>query len=156
MTDTGQGGTLTAIWIKRGSGGPMDAADTARLIKGHGLVGNAEQGGQRQVTVLAAEAWSRVRADLGLEMGAGPGPVARRANLLTKGLDLAHSRGRVLRIGAVRVRLHGETVPCRLMEETHAGLEEALRPDWRGGAFGEVLDDGEIAVGDPVEWVDAT
>ena len=31
----------------------------------------------------------------------------------------------------------------------------ALRPDWRGGAFGEVLDDGEITVGDRLEWVDA-
>jgi hypothetical protein len=40
------------------------------------------------------------------------------------------------------------------MEEAHAGLQSALRPDWRGGVFGEVLDDGRIAVGDPVEWVD--
>ncbi len=157
MTDnTGRDGTLVAIWIKRAAAGPMDAADAARMVKGRGMVGNADQGGRRQVTVLAAEAWSSVCADLGLEVDAGPGPVARRANLLTTGIDLAHSRGRVLRIGGVRVRLYGETVPCRLMEETHAGLQEALRPDWRGGAFGEVLDDGEIAIGDPVEWVDAT
>jgi MOSC domain-containing protein YiiM len=27
-----------------------------------------------------------------------------------------------------------------------------MRANWGGGAFGEVLDDGEIAVGDPVTW----
>ena len=28
---------------------------------------------------------------------------------------------------------------------------EAMSVPWGGGAFGEVLDDGEIAVGDPVQ-----
>ena len=39
------------------------------------------------------------------------------------------------------------------MDEAHPGLEEALRPDWGGGAFGYVIDDGEIGVGDAVRWV---
>ena len=30
-----------------------------------------------------------------------------------------------------------------------------MRPDWGGGAFAEVLDDGEIRVGDPVTWEEA-
>ena len=38
------------------------------------------------------------------------------------------------------------------MEESHPGLQEALRPDWRGGAYGEVLDDGVIQVGDVVAF----
>jgi len=38
------------------------------------------------------------------------------------------------------------------MEESLRGLQEALRPEWRGGAFGEVLDDGEIRVGDAISW----
>ena len=148
-------GTLAAIWIKRAKRGPMDAVETARLVAGLGIVGNANQGGKRQVTVMASEAWDATRADLGLKVGEGPAPIARRANLLTTGVDLADSRGRVLRVGDVRLRLNGETVPCHLMEETCAGLQEAMRPDWRGGAFGEVLDDGEIAPGDHVEWVEA-
>ena len=36
------------------------------------------------------------------------------------------------------------------MEETWEGLQEAMRQSWAGGAFGEVLDDGEIFVGDLV------
>ena len=39
------------------------------------------------------------------------------------------------------------------MEETWEGLQEAMKKSWAGGAFGEVLDDGEILVGDLVSWV---
>jgi MOSC domain-containing protein YiiM len=38
------------------------------------------------------------------------------------------------------------------MDEALPGLREALRPNWRAGVYGEVLNDGEIAVGDPVQW----
>jgi MOSC domain-containing protein YiiM len=38
------------------------------------------------------------------------------------------------------------------MEEAVSGLRAAMSPDWRGGAFAEVLEGGEIAVGDTIEW----
>ena len=38
------------------------------------------------------------------------------------------------------------------MDEAYEGLRAALDPHWGGGAFGEVLDDGDIAVGDAVSW----
>ena len=36
------------------------------------------------------------------------------------------------------------------MEAAAAGLQAGLSEPWGGGVFGEVLDDGEIAVGDAV------
>jgi MOSC domain-containing protein YiiM len=39
------------------------------------------------------------------------------------------------------------------MEEALPGLRSAMRLNWRGGVFAEVLDDGEISVGDHVAWV---
>jgi hypothetical protein len=33
-------------------------------------------------------------------------------------------------------------------------MDKAMYDDWAGGAFGEVLDDGEIVVGDPVRWLE--
>jgi MOSC domain-containing protein YiiM len=144
-------GTLERIWIKRAHRGPMDPAESARLVAGAGLAGNANQGGYRQVAILDAAAWQRACADLGRAVD----PSTRRANLLVRGIDLARSRGRVLVVGPVRMRVFEETKPCELMDRFVPGLRAALRPEWRGGVSVEVLDDGEIVVGDAVRWDDA-
>lgn len=144
-------GRLERIWVKRFHGGPMDAVESVRLVAGEGIVDNADQGGKRQVTMVSSESWADALEEAGL---AAPGPVARRANLLLSGIDLAHSRGRTLVVGRVSIQVNGETVPCRLMEETAAGLQGALARDWRGGVFGQVLIDGSLRVGDEVRWRD--
>ena len=58
-----------------------------------------------------------------------------------------------LSVGGSQIRIYGETRPCNQMEEARPGLQAALDPEWRGGAYGEVLEDGEIAVGDRVSWI---
>jgi MOSC domain-containing protein YiiM len=144
------GGRLEGIWIKRFRGGPMDAAERARLRAGHGIEGNANQGGKRQVTLLEREVWERLMA----EVGGGLDPATRRANLLVSGVPLEASRGRVLAVGAVRIRIHGETKPCNMLDDAQPGLRSAMYANWAGGAFGEVLDDGEIRVGDEVHFTE--
>ncbi|MEP0548064.1 MAG: MOSC domain-containing protein [Rhodothermales bacterium] len=143
-------GVLRSIWVKRMKRGPMDPASSADLVAGRGIVGNADQGRRRQVTLIEEEVW----ADLMERLGGALDPSARRANLMVRGVRLADSRGRVLRVGACRIRIFGETKPCERMDEVLPGLKDLMFPDWRGGAFGEVLDDGRIAVGDPVRWAD--
>jgi ribosomal protein S18 acetylase RimI-like enzyme/MOSC domain-containing protein YiiM len=137
-------GRLEAIWIKRMKRGPMDPATEAVLVAGKGIRGNANQGGKRQVTIIERERWEALMR----ELGAALSPSARRANLMVSGVSLAGMRGRVLRVGACRIRIYGETKPCERMDEALPGLRQAMRPDWGGGAFGEILDDGEIRVGD--------
>ncbi len=130
--------------------GPMDFVEQATLESGTGLVGNTNQGGRRQVTILEREIW----AELMTEVAGTLPPSARRANLLIRGLSLHRSLKRILRIGPCRIRILGETKPCERMEEACPGLQAAMSRAWAGGAFGEVLDDGEIVVGDPVVWVE--
>jgi MOSC domain-containing protein YiiM len=141
-------GRLEAIWIKRAHRGPMDRVDSTALVAGRGLVGNADQGKRRQVTLIALETWNRLMA----ELGATADPSARRANLMVSGIELPESRGRILSIGAVRLRIAGETRPCERMDGAVPGLRRAMEPAWGGGAFAEVLQDGTISVGDPVHF----
>ena len=146
-------GRLEAIYRKRMRRGPMDSLEQGELKPGDGLVGNADLRTKRQVTLIESELWERVREELGVP---DLNPRLRRANLLVRGVSLEGSRGRVLRIGPARILVHGETRPCRLMEDEHPGLQAALDPEWRGGVYAEVVEGGPIAVGDPVRWEAST
>jgi MOSC domain-containing protein YiiM len=125
----------------------MDPVDKARVVAGKGIVGNANQGGKRQVTIISAKHWHQVTALL----ADVPDPRERRANLMVSDVDFRDSHGKILKIGDVRVRIYGETRPCEQMEMAAPGLQAAMEVPFGGGAFGEILDDGEITVGDPVE-----
>ena len=67
---------------------------------------------------------------------------------MVSGVRLQGTRDGILTLGGVRLRIRGETRPCERMDEQCPGLTAALDPDWRGGVYAVVLDDGEIAVGD--------
>ena len=142
------GGTLEAIWIKRAHRGPMDSMREADLIEGKGVDGSVDRSRRRQVTILSREAWGDCMAELEADLD----PSTRRANLLVSGVDLEGTRNRVLRIGDARLLIGGEVTPCERMEEAYAGLQETMRPHWRGGAFAQVLSGGHVQVGDPVHW----
>jgi MOSC domain-containing protein YiiM len=125
----------------------MDSTAAATLDE-QGLVGDANRGGLRAVTLVSSERWQEMMK----EVGAALGPEARRANLVLEGIELENSRGKTLRIGACRLRIGGETRPCELMNEAASGLQEAMRLRWRGGAYATVIDGGQIAVGDNAMW----
>lgn len=139
---------LHQIWIKRAHRGPMDPAARATLVAGRGIEGNADQGGRRQVTLMDLERWHDLMDRLGAELDTS----VRRANLVIDALDLFDSRGKTLRIGSARLRVWGETRPCERMEEALPALKAAMRELWGGGASAEVIEGGDISIGDVVMW----
>lgn len=142
-------GWLAAIWIKRARGGPMDAVGEANLSPGDGIEGNANRGGRRQVTIIEEEVWWELMD----ELGGSVDPSARRANLMVRGVPLAESRGKRMRVGPCLLEIAGETKPCERMDDALPGLRRAMVSAWRGGAFALVLEGGPIRVGDPVEML---
>ena len=141
-------GEVVAIWIKRFKRGPMDPVMFAEAVEGRGLLGNADQGGKRQLTLIDEARWKEACDDVGVDVH----PSARRANVMLRGIDLEKTHGKVLRIGACRVRIYNETRPCERMNDAQPGLRDALKPRWRAGAFAEIIEGGVFRVGDAAEW----
>jgi MOSC domain-containing protein YiiM len=141
-------GRVEAIWLKRAHRGPMDPVFEAMLIAGRGLEGSVDRSRRRQVTLLEREAWEECMRELETSID----PRRRRANLLVSGVSLARTRGGVLVIGDARLAIGGELTPCERMEEITPGLQSAMRSDWRGGVFAQVIATGPVRVGDRIEW----
>jgi len=141
-------GRVEAIWLKRSHRGPMDAVPELRVSSDSGIVGGVDRSRRRQITLIEREVWDRLMR----ELGGDTDPSARRANVLLTGIRLANTRGRVLRLGEARLAIGGELTPCERMDEVLPGLRAAMRPDWGGGAFAQVLGDALIHVGDAAEW----
>lgn len=141
---------VVAIAHKRERGRPVVELEEADVGCQTGVAGDISGApGTRQVTVVSADAWQDVCAELGQPISW----TVRRANLLVEGVVFGPTDiGRVLVIGAAQFEITQETVPCKLMDDQIPGLRAALAKAWRGGVCCRVLRDGIIAVGDIVTW----
>ncbi|MBL4781118.1 MAG: MOSC domain-containing protein [Porticoccaceae bacterium] len=143
--------TLKGIAYRLKSKGEMHITAQAQVSAERG-VENDYRGHPhgRQVTVLSVEDWQRACDELQLDLHW----TTRRANLLVEGISFSpDSVGEIIQIGDLRLKITRETDPCQRMEDAKPGLMKALTPDWRGGACCRVLNGGDIAIGDGVEFI---
>ncbi len=145
-------GVVRGIACRPYTGDAMVELPRAHAAIGGWLGGEARGSVTRGITFLSLASWKDVCRELSAELSWH----TRRANVLIEGIDLTTTVGRVLRIGGISVRVHGETRPCALMDRLHPGLRAALGPAMRGGVHGEILTSGDIAVGDVVELLPAS
>ncbi len=149
MTDQSQNhssGIVRAIAFRSTDRDPMREIEECRVLVNRGLELENRPPGRRSLTLLSRESWFDTCRDLGADLPWW----MRRANLLVEGLDLAATIGHTVEIGTIRVYIHDETRPCKLMDEQHEGLRAALKGEFRGGVFGQVLNEGIIRVGDEI------
>jgi MOSC domain-containing protein YiiM len=135
---------------------PIRSLPEVRAVPGRGLEGDryyAPEGDasgttnpDRQVTLIETEALEALARDYGVEMEPGE----TRRNVATRGVALNHFVGRRFRVGdstLLGIRL---CEPCGYMERLSG---KAARPGLvhRGGLRAQILTEGRIRVGDPIE-----
>ena len=144
---------LMGIAVRDRSRAPMRCVGEVEVTKESGIVEDSRgKPGKRQITVLSCLSW----ADVCEELEAHLPWTMRRANIFLDSPRFNESYvGKRIQIGdSVVLEITGETTPCKRMGEQHPGLEETLRPDWRGGVTCRVIEEGSIQVGDKVSFIE--
>jgi MOSC domain-containing protein YiiM len=146
-----QTGTVEQILVAGAKGTPRTPVDRVVAVQGKGLEGDRYFGqgpgryaANRQVTLIEAEAVDAVRA------GGVPFTAAdARRNVVTRGVRLNQLVGRTFRLGGAVLRGVELCHPCgHLAKLTYRAVTRDLK--MRGGLRAEVLEGGEIRVGDPL------
>ena len=144
-------GRVEGIFIADTHGELPQPVDRVRALAGGGLVGNryffadGDAPPGTAITLIAAEAVEAFVAETGIEVTAAE----TRRNVMTRGIDVNALVGKRFRIGDV------ECVGVELCEPC-VGLESMTKPGvlkglvHRAGLNADVLNDGDIAVGDSV------
>ena len=145
-----QKGRVLAVNISEEKGTRKTNIQSCALLKDFGLKGDAHGGPWlRQVSLLANESIEKMRA-MGLDVSYGD----FAENITTEGLDLVHLPiGTEIRIGnsaLLRVTQIGKECHERCAIYYQAG--DCVMP--REGIFAEVLNEGEVRVGDEIiiDW----
>jgi len=133
----------------------MESRDLVRALAGKGLEGDryAIEAGkysgtrivdaQRAVTLIEREAIEGANGDVALDES------ETRRNIVTEGIRLNPLVGQEFTVGGVRMRGFDLSHPCGYLEGlTRAGVRKALIDG--GGLRAEILDDGDIKLGDAV------
>jgi len=130
---------------------PMIEVDSVTCVAGRGLVGDRffDYGPDYpgQVTFFAQEVFQALCDRLRVH---DKGPGVLRRNIITRGIDLNALVGHDFTVGAVRCRGRRLCEPCMVLQRYAS--RPLLRPlVHRAGLRADILEDGLIRIGDPVE-----
>ena len=146
-------GKIYSINFSAAKGVPKEQAQTAVLVKHHGIKDDTHAGTElRQVSLLPMES---VRGQIATAKAKNatvqirPGIYAE--NITTEGINLAALKlGDKLRVGSTAVlQISKIGKECHKHCAIYHQVGDCIMP--REGIFGEVIEGGPIAVGDPIE-----
>ncbi|MGD0232104.1 MAG: MOSC domain-containing protein [Syntrophorhabdales bacterium] len=142
-------GKVISVNVSDNKGEKKHNIDRCILLEGHGLEKDAHAGPwHRQVSLLAAESIEKIRK-MGLDVK--PGDFAE--NLTTEGIELPTLPiGTTLRIGgAVTMKVTQIGKECHTRCAIFYQVGDCVMP--KEGIFTEVVEGGEVGVGDEIEVV---
>jgi MOSC domain-containing protein len=143
-------GVLELICLAPSAGEPVRSPRSVRAIAGSGLQGDRHVSGRgtfpsgppgSALTLIAAEVCESFDPPLT--------PDEHRRNLVTRGIDLNRLVGRAFTIGEVRCRGMRLCEPCTVVQR-YAGRPVLRALVHRGGLRADILQDGEISLGDEI------
>jgi MOSC domain-containing protein YiiM len=142
-------GRVEGIYVTPEHGELPQPVESVRALAGRGLEGNRyffdEAPAGRALTLIAAEAVEAMEREHGISLE----PRESRRNVVTRGIDVNELVGKRFRVGNVECEGVELCEPCAdLQTMTKPGVIKGLAH--RGGLNADILNDGEISVGDAV------
>ncbi len=146
-------GIVEGIWVSEAAGEPSLALESVRALAGKGLEGDRHVSGKGTFpSGLAGSALTLVEAEVCEAFEPPLGPDEHRRNVLTRGIALNQLVGHEFTVGTVPCRGMRLCEPCTVIERyAERPILRALVH--RGGVRADILEDGEIRVGDEVRAV---
>lgn len=152
---------LQAIFISVAAGKPMQSVTRIRALAGTGLQGDRyalaaghwQATDACQVTLISEDDLRRAGRRLDPSQAAPLHHGAHRRNLVLAGVRTRQLEGRTFRIGEAVFDYHKPRPPCGYLDQVEGrGLARALGR--HSGVCLQVVESGELQVGDPVRWID--
>ncbi len=146
-------GIVEQIWVAAAAGEPASAVHSVRALAGRGLDGDRHVSGKGTFpSGLPGSALTLIEAEVCESFSPPLEPTEHRRNILTRGVSLNLLVGHRFRLGPVLCRGMRLCEPCTVVQRyaTRPVLRELVH---RGGLRADILQDGQIQVGDKVSPV---
>ena len=143
-------GTLEGIFVAAAAGEPTRSLERVRALADRGLEGDRHVDGRGTFpSGLPGSSLTLIEAEVCESFDPPLAPDEHRRNLLTRGIDLNALVGREFSIGSIRCRGMRLCEPCTVAQR-YASRPVLRALVHRGGLRADILEDGEIALGDVV------
>ena len=147
-------GAVEAICVAPSAGQPVALVDAAGALPGRGLDGDRHSVGKGTFpSGMPGSALTLIEAEVCESFDPPLSPDEHRRNLVTRGIDLNALVGHLFKIGEVPCRGMRLCEPCTVVNG-YARRPVLRALVHRGGLRADILEDGEIKVGDAVRSVD--
>ena len=141
-------GSVEAVCVAGAAGEPAQSIDAARALAGRGLEGDRHVTGRGTFpSGVPGSALTLIEAEVCDSFDPPLVPNEHRRNIVTRGIALNGLVGREFTVGSVRCLGRRLCEPCTVLSRyaSRPVLRELVH---RGGLRADILEDGEISVGD--------